>query len=370
MSAPSWADYYLLGRAEAVLRRPDLSYNEGDVTDMMTAGAGAMADRLTGYLIDRFRATYLDGASGDDLTQLASDHWNVQRRDAVAATGQVTFSRATYANGAGSLDAGFIVATAKDSQGRDVQYATDADAVFGATTLTVTVQATAVVAGAGGRASAGTVVKTITTPFDSAITVTNGDKMAGGADAESDPDLRERVRRVPSTLRRGTIDALEYGALQVSSVKSAEAVEDGTGITNVYVADVDGNSNDTMVDAVAAELENWRAAGSLVQVAGGELYDGVNTNGAGRLIVDVTVTTRANSGVDVAALASNVKAAIVAKVAKLGIGQTMYRTMVKQAAMNVDPANIVEVEVNVPALDIVPSASQIVRTTSADVTVS
>jgi uncharacterized phage protein gp47/JayE len=368
MAAPSWQDFYDAGRAEAVIRRPSLTFNEGDITDMFMAAAAAMADRLTGYAADRFKATYLDGASGDDLTTLANDHWSIVRNPSVKAVGQVTISRASFAAGAGTYNAGSIVATAKDSLGNDVQYTLDVDAVFGATDLTKTVNVTAVIGGIGSNANAGTVVKLITPPFDNTLVVTNASPMAGGADEESDEALRERVRAFPSTLRRGTLDALEYGAKTVAGVAVAHAVEDSTGICYVYIADVNGNSNPTLVANVQTELENWRAAGALVYASGGTLYAGSGTNGAGRLIITMQLTV--HTGVDVNALIGNIKSALITALNKLQPGQTVYRSYLHTTVMNVSPADIVNVNVTVPAADLQPAAGELIRTTSADITVS
>jgi hypothetical protein len=72
--APSAEDLYDLAKAELVLRRPELQVLPGDVSDMILWAIAAAADRVVGYAAEKFRATYVDGARGDDLTTLASDH--------------------------------------------------------------------------------------------------------------------------------------------------------------------------------------------------------------------------------------------------------------------------------------------------------
>lgn len=367
-AAPSFQDYYDAGKAEAVLRRPELTFDQGDVTDMFMAAAGAMADRLTGYFAEQFKNTYLDGASGDALTRLCNDHWAVIRFGAVNAVGAVTLTRPTFAAGAGTYFAGSIVATQKDTFGNDVQYALDVDAVFNGTDLTKTVNVTAVQPGELGNARIGTVVKFITQPFDTTLMVTNAAPIAGGTDVESDEALRERTRALPSILRRGTLDALEYGAKTVAGVVEAHAVEDPTGICYVYVADADGNSNPTMVANVQAALEEWRAAGALVFAVGGSLYDGPGTAGAGQLIITLQLTVR--TGVDVNALVANIKAALVAALGKLRPGEVLYRALIHQTVMNVSPADIVNVQVIDPAVDLAPPADQLIRTTTANISIA
>ncbi len=367
MAAPTWEELYNVAKAEALSRRSDLTYDDGDVSDILTAGISAIGDTLVGYAASRFRATYLDSAKGDELTVLADDHWNVQREEATEAIGTVTFNRVSAAEGAGTIDAGTVVATTKDAQGNELQFTTDADVTYGALeTGDKDVTVTAILTGKGGNVAEDTVVRIVTEIFDDTITVTNAERMAGGDEEESDEDLRERVRSVPRTIRRGTLAALEFGALQVTVVKRATVVEELdsedelTGIVNIYVTDADGNSNQAMIDLVEAELENWRCAGIIVNVYGGELYT----------LTPITISLSVRASVSIPAIVSNVKAAIVSRIAKLKIGESCSPTIIKQAAANVDPDGILEVTVTAPAATVVPSANQVIRTTTGDITVS
>lgn len=359
--APSQDDLYNDAKAELVVRRPDLTVLDGDISDMVLASIAAVGDRIVGYAADRIKATFVDGAAGEDLTKLADDHWNVERVAAVAAVGTVSFSRASFAAGAGDVNAGSVVATQRDALGVEVRFLTDALVHFGATELgPKSVVVTAADTGTAGNVAAAAINRVVTTLFDSSITVTNAAITVGGAEEESDDDLRDRVRSFSSTLRRGTLAALEYGAKLVTTVKQATAVEDGTGAVTVYVTDASGASNAAMVADVIAELENWRAAGSLVTVTGGSLYS----------LNPIEITLSVRTGVDTAAIADDVKAAIAARVARLKIGETCRREIIQQAALNVDPDNIVGCTVVLPAADVVPTATQLIRTSTSYITVA
>jgi uncharacterized phage protein gp47/JayE len=343
-------NYYDLGKAEMLIRRPDLFLNEGDTADFLVAAGAAMADKNDQYANELAAKTYLDTAEGDDLTTLADDHWGIQRQEAVQATTVLTFSRPTVGGGGGTIDAGTTVATDKDENGDDVRFTTDADIVFGSD-LSKTGDATAVDGGTDGNVGASTIINIIDALFDPTITVNNASQAVGGAEEESDPDLRERVRLYPSTLRRGTLAALEYGAASVPGVWVATATEDpDTGITTVYVTDASGNSNAQMVSDVEAELENWRCAGSVVVVLGGS-----------KLEQAITVVLTVAAGVDVAALEADIQSAIEERVNKLGVGETLYITMITTAVQNVRIDEILDVTVSLPAADVVPSASQVIR---------
>lgn len=362
MAAPSFDDLYNAFKAELVDRRSDLTVLEGDISEMYAYGGGAMADALLAYFARLFKETFLDGAEGDALTTLSDDHWNVQRTPATYATDTITFSRASSANGAGTIDTGSIVATAKDAQGREVQFATQADVSYGASeTGDKTVAVQAVLSGVDGNVAAGKITKVISTLWDDTITVTNSGA-AGGNPEESDADLRDRVRNLPQTIARGTLAALEYGAKQTggAGVVKATALEDAGGIVTVYVSDSTGASSTPMINSVHAELENWRAAGVIVNVAGGAVFS----------LTGVSISLTVRAGVDTQAIAAKVKQAIVAAVDKLKIGETLYRTLIQSAARGVDPDGILEVLVNSPAANVTPGSTYLVKTTVGDITIA
>jgi uncharacterized phage protein gp47/JayE len=363
-SAPSFDDYVALGAAEAKLDRGDLALLEDDVSTMELEAAAAMAEYLTGYAIKQFRDTFLDGAAGDALTEYCDDRYGIQRSLAIAATGQATFAR-SIAGPAGTLAAGFTLATQKDAFGNEVQYLLDADLDWalnetGSKVVNVICAVEGKVGNTGGVANL--VNRMISTPFDPNITLASTTAMAGGDDEESDDDLRARCRQVFTTLRRATLDALEFGAISdVPAVKRATIAEDATGILTLYVSDIDGNSSSTMIANVIAAMRNWRAGGALLNVVGGQVY------ASGHLAVTVAVTVAVGVALD--PLVANIKLAIVAAIQKLKIGEVLYQDLIRTAAKAVDPDNIKKVVVTTPATDLDPGASFLIRTTVADITV-
>jgi uncharacterized phage protein gp47/JayE len=220
-----------------------------------------------------------------------------------------------------------------------------------------------------GRASNLAAVNLITrlisdSPGEGTYTITASSITAGGSEEETDEELRARTRAYPLTLRRGTLDALEYGALQIASVRRATAVEDSGGIVTVYVSDIDGASTGatvtvsatvpdtrTMTHDVARELQEWRAAGSLVNVTGGLLQT-----------VDIEVVLTVRAGADVLAITTQIETAIEGAVNRLRIGETLYKNTIATAARLVDPDNILECEVVAPATNTAPTgAGYIIR---------
>jgi uncharacterized phage protein gp47/JayE len=358
MTAPSHDDIYEMARVTALVQRPDLLLSPGDTADLAPRAGAAMGDLLVGHWAGRIRATFLDGAEGDDLATLARDHWGVEKQAAAPSIGSVTLTH--VAGPTGTIPAGFRVASLVDADGNFITVTTDADVIFAAPDASKTVAATAIVGGTAGNVAAGTLTRPLDTAFDT-FTVTNASPFVGGAEAQTDDELREEVRALNQTLRRGTVAALEFGAKQVPQVRVATVVEDGVaGIVSLYVADADGNSNAAMVAAVEAEIENWRAAGVSVTVVGGALLN---------VAIDVSLTVRA--GVDVVTLVDRVRQAIVAEVKKqLKHGDILRRSLIAAAARAVDQDNITDVVVNTPAADLAPAANQVIRATLAGTTVS
>ncbi len=362
MPAPSFDDLFNIGKAEAILKKPSLGVRVGDITEMLIAGAAAMADRIIGWFAERVSATFLDGATGDDLTLLAADHWNIQRQEATKAVVILTFNRAGADATTQNFPIGTVVATERDSQGNDIQFITLTAAIWGVSENgDKTANAEAVVAGISGNLSDVDLISRIisTPPAGGTYTLTENTLPAGGAEEESDDELRDRVRLYPSTLRRGTLAALEYGAKSVESiaVAKASAVQDSTGLVTVYVSDASGNStgdttevafdvvdDGSMTKKVAIELYDWACAGSLVNVAGGAVQT-----------VNIEVTIAVKLGIDVAQLISDIQDSVEARVNKLNIGDTLYLSDIISAVKVVDPDNIVDIEVDLPLTDTVPT---------------
>lgn len=358
MASPTFDDLYDIGKAELQTLRPDLFVNEGDITDVLLNAAAAMADKCIQETIKSLQRTFLNSAEGDDLTTLVQDHYGINRTIATFASGSVTFSRSSGALAAGVIPTGTVLGTDFNVNGERYEYLTQGPVSWAAAeTGSKTVSIVASVSGTDSNASAGAVSNIVSTIFDTNITVTNADRIAGGNAEETDEELRERARNFPATLRRGTLEALEFGAKQVTSVINATATEDTlTGLVQVYVSDSDGNSNAEMVSDVITELENWRCAGSVVTVTGGAVY-----------LQDITIDwssseTIVRAGFDPRSVEEQIESALVNSANKLKIGETLFKSVLQGAIKNVDPDNILEVKITNPTSNIAPpSANQVVR---------
>lgn len=351
--APSFDD--LLGQfeSEALAQRGSLAFNDGDVSEAQAHGAGAMADAAIRFSVQAFRDTFIDGAKDDALTALVDDHLNIQRQEATPAQAAVTFTR-TGAGAGDTYPVGAIVGSAFDSAGNTVLYTLDANVIFpGGSNGPIAGTVTAQVVGRAGNVAAGKITRIVTTaPTNlTGLAVTNASLAAGGNDVETDPELRVRARNFWQTLRRGTLGALEFGALKVPAVRIAHASEDEiTGLVTLVVTDSDGNSTAQMVADTVLEIENWRAAGSLVTTVGGTA-----------LIVDVTGVLVVNDGVDPSVLAPLAVLAIQARMNKQHQGEKLYLQSIQGAAIAVDPDAIDALVLSLPLVDVTPSVVQVIR---------
>ena len=359
--SPSFDDLLTQFSAEALLQLPPttpLAFLEGDVSTALQHGAAAMADAVIRIVVQLFKDTFIDTARGDALAALVNDHLNIQKQAATFAQATVAFSRTSGGTG-GSLPVGFPVASQIDASGNSQVFTLDTAVTFGAAdngphSASVTAQ----IAGRAGNVAVGLITRLIGTPFDATITCTNAAVAGGGNDAESDDELRVRARNFWTTLRRGTLGALEFGALVVPAVRIARATEDPvSGIVTLVVTDSDGNSTVQMVSDVVTEIENWRAAGSIVTVAGGAA-----------LVVNVTGTLVADAGVDTSVLGALAAAAVAGRMAKQRQGETLYLDSIKSAAIGVDPDALDALVLTAPVADVTPTANQVIRAGTISIT--
>jgi len=360
--APSFSDLVTQGQAEADARRPDLTFIAGDITLAQIHGSAAMADAVIRFAAQSFKATFLDGAVGDELTALVDDHLNIQRVLATPSQVTISVSRPAGLLPAGTILAGTTVATGFDANGDEIQFTLDANMVFGlGATGPLSGNATATISGRDSNVKANTITRVIDVPaFDATFTVANAATGGGGNDEETDEELRTRARQFFATLRRGTLAALEFGARLIPSVRVAKALEDlANALVTVRVTDSDGNSTAQMITDVQAELENWRCAGSIVSVLGGS-----------QLLVDMTISLTVRAGFDVAAQAALLATAVENRVLKLLVGETLFLDSLIGSLIAVYPDDILDVTFNAitttpggaqPIADLVAGTSEVIR---------
>lgn len=353
IGSPSTADIYDVGLAALQSRQPALVVRPGDVTDSFLFGGAAMAAIVIGSAAQGFRNSLVLGGRGAPLTVTCHDR-GVDRDDGDNAVGSVTFTRAASGN-AGTISAGTRVATLPSSIDGSISiFTTDIDLAFLTTDLSKSVTCTCTVVGSDGNVAAGDIEQIMDVPtWSTAFLVTNPEDTAGGNEPESDEDLQSRTTTYPLTLRRGTADAIEYAALTVPGVRRASVIVPGPNMVSVYVSDVNGNSNSTLAAAAQLVIDGppaWRGASDIVTVYASTLFS-----------QNFQLTVALRTGADPNRVLPKITAAVIARLNLLQPGETMYREAVSTAGELADKTSIASVKVTMPAFDVVPLASQIIR---------
>jgi uncharacterized phage protein gp47/JayE len=355
--------------AEEILARSELRppgqrfsreaiYTEGTDLNIILAAASAMGDEVTRALAERIAALYLDSAEGEDLDRLVTDRFSptIVRKQPSSAVAVLSFSRSSGSFAGVSMNIGSRFRTTRGTEFELSQVM----ALPAGSSGPVTAQARAVQAGSAGNAAVGTITQFVTTPPDPALVVTNLEPAAGGAEGETDAALRARARDFFRTARRGTLGAIEFGALTVGGVVRATAIENTDpfgvpdGRVDLFIADTAGNANQALVNAVNVALMEYRGAGVWVRTVAGV-----------PVFVPIQLRLRYRSNVDTAAAWQSVVFLLTSAINTLGPGQTLERSLIMSLCRQVYGVIVLDDAVASPAGDLVPTAGQSIKT-SAD----
>lgn len=282
----SFEEFLEIYRVEAQSVKPELTdFREGSMNDIEAGSTATLAQEVQRIILDRFKITYFQGAEGDDLELLATDHFgdDFERPDATEAVGIVEFSRPNADAGNVDILEGTIVKTEPDANGETQSFETILDVVMTGTTINASVRA--VDAGPAGNVDADTIVVIESALTDPSIVVNNDDPMSGGAEEEDDDDYRDTILRLIQQLKGATKAAIQSTALNVAGVENAIAVEaietviqwnDATSMpigssfkiarSRLYIADANGTANDALISNVETAIETVRACGGKITV--------------------------------------------------------------------------------------------------------
>jgi uncharacterized phage protein gp47/JayE len=367
MDFPSRLDLYQLARTYVLTRAQKIDPAQVDVSgsdaNLYTGIASVVGYQLILSLMSNINALLLDGAYDEDLDRYGIDRYQLPRKGAAPAVGVVRIYRASTTGGSGSVPPGTALNTLNG-----IQYVTTETAAFGPFTLTTTVGVQAVQAGKTPQVGANQ-IRQFAVPgalFDQSLQVNNDDPTAGGEEQEDDDTYRERIRQFWNTARRGTLSAIQFGALTVNGVVSATADEviGSTGnparVVQLRIADSSGQSSAPLAAAVVQALDDYRAAGIAVIV----------TTSVPQLIL-IQLHLTFGGGVDTAATTEAVRNAVVAFVNGLGVGQTLYRSALYVVLQRFTDSGLIvnENTIVAPTGDLVPDLGLTLRTTFENVTI-
>lgn len=339
----------------------------GSDANLIVGSSSVMADAVLkqlGYATSRLT---LDGSFDEDLDRYMWDRYQLTRKGASPALAVVRFFRPTATAGAGTIQAG----TKLISQG-NIEYVTTQPASFGVSTLdNVFANVRAVQAGKSTQVGANTIQRIANTSpsalFDGTIRVNNDATSAGGEDREDDDTAKNRVRQFWTTNQRGTLAAIQFGALTVPGVVSAMAVEAISGgglparLVNLYISDSSGVASVPLAQAVTVALNNYRGGGIPVIVSTSIPF-----------IQNIVLSLSFASGVDSVTLGGQVQAAVVEFVNSLAVNGVLYLAQLNSVLQRFAADGLIPNASSIvsPIGDVVPTVGQTIRTTLANVTLT
>lgn len=347
----------------------------GSDSNILVSSGVAGAEEVVGQLIDVCAGQFLDSAEDEVLDRLVFDRYGLTRKAASNSLGTAVFSTTAPTGSAFTIPQNTILSTAAG-----LQFITTLDTSFpAASTGPVFVPIRSVLAGADQQAAIGEITSIIGTitgaPSD--LVVTNTVATAGAADRESNESLKDRARRFFITARRGTLGALETGALAVPGVVSATAIEsiDSLGRPSRFVQLVvtdrftevlaDLGTEDPTYDAQSQQLA-LQVYNSLSDVRVGGMF--VQVIVAQVILQQVVLQLTFSAGVDADVVALQARARVVNLINQLGPGEQFNPDDGVEALRSITGLIITENEIASPVGPIVPNTAQVLRTTLALVT--
>lgn len=224
---PTFTDLFRVARDEVLARNGKISRDaverEGMDVNILVAAACAAGDEVVGQVASVEASLFLDSASGTDLARLVFDRYGLVPKPASASLGTVQFSTINPTGAAFTIPTGILLSTPDG-----IQFITTESVIFPNASLgPIACAVRSTLAGGNQNVKAGQ-INSIITQITSAppdLRVTNPFATAGGDEPETDDSLRDRARKFFTTVRRGTLGALEEAALSVPGVRKASAFE-------------------------------------------------------------------------------------------------------------------------------------------------
>ncbi len=317
-----------------VNQRPDAAIGPDSDHFVRASALAAVVEALYAHQSWGFRQAFPDLADADYLERMANLR-GLSRKAPVAAGGTVRFSGTVGA----ALASGQQVFSAQG-----IYYATTMAGVIGAGG-TVDVPAQALVVGSSGNQSANTPA-TVNAPPSGVLSAASLLLMTGGADAESDKALLDRLLLWLSEEAQGgnKVD-FERWALSVAGVDRAYVFDTrrGLGTVDVVPMPASGLPSAPLLAAVQAVLDARRPVGmsnATPVLALAPTAVPVNITGSFSMIPGYTL----------ASLNAALTAAINALFASLAPGQPLIRSALISALMNVQ--GVTDVTLTAPSANV------------------
>jgi len=230
-------------------------------------------------LKDVYDAAYVSTATGEDLDKKAQN-FGFRRRDAVKATGVVTFKRDSNATSDYTIPSGTVVETISDTP---VSFETIETVTLQSGTSEVDANVQAVDGGTQGNVATNAIQALPSKPTgvdsvinrnptgDPTVTDTNDDPLIAGQDEETDPELRKRIFDTDATQAGPDASGVRLALQNTDGVISASL---NTNQTSSTVDGIEPFNTEVIVyggktQNIAETLYEVMATSSLLRLQGG-----------------------------------------------------------------------------------------------------
>lgn len=362
---PRFNELFEIALREMILRNTLLTEEtirtKGTDSNAIAAMMAAVGEEVVRQCAVTATNRLLGTAENEELDRVIFDWFGLTRNDASSAIASVLFTRSGAT--AGTLPAGFKVATADG-----VEFQLVSPLSFGVGNLFLSGICRCSVTGIVGNVGINAINQMIdTASFDTTFTCNNAARAAGGGSRESDDEFKNRARQFWLVAQRGTLGAIQLGALEVDGVGTSAAREvpilDANNQTvaewvSLTVADRSGYGNALLGAAVTSELDNWRAAGVYVQVLSASVY-----------VTQITATFSFIPGCDTVAATERILQAILNYTNGLRIEESLRKNAIWDIIRRDRDVVKESVVIVAPAGDITPAAGSttLIRTDYAHV---
>ena len=354
--------------------RPDADFVEGSWNDLL-AGSAAMAYQDSQReILDLFAKTWFSSARGQDLEDLATDHFyeGAARPSATKAVGAITITRQTGNNNAINVAVGDDFTT----KGK-VFKATQALTIL-AGNASGEVFLEAEEGGPDGNIPANS---EWTSDIEN-VDISNGSAFQGGLSSLNDENYREFIQNFVRSVQNGTVNGIEGAALITPGISSAKVVKvlvevgtlnaaktalaDSPNLfktiqTTLYVATLEGQANSALVDKVKNNIKSQKS-----------VEDYIDVKSAREVNIDWTATLTFASTPQALALSkkrADIVTAFEQAINSLGIGDDFDRTAMATRVLSQNAwQGLFSVETTVPSGDV--SVGRAEKAVSGNIVVS
>lgn len=267
------------------------------------------------------RQIFASTATGEYLDRHAAER-GLSRKAATCASGRVYFFAQQMDHDDILIPAGTEVCSPSDR----LRFTTIGDSVIEAGDECVSVRVAAAAPGAAGNARVGAVT-VLVTPVIGVGRVSNTNPFSGGADAESDDELRARVIDSYVNISNGANAAYYKGiALSVDGVYSASVVGRGrgNGTVDVYISGRGTQASAAVKQRVQALLNEGR-----------ELNVDVLARDPSAVEVTLYIRLAVEDGYDFSSVAEQTRSAVSGYIASLGIGADVLLSRIGEVIRSV-----------------------------------